>query len=266
MAADSNPNIGREIKKTVLTIRNLHKDFGRMTVVNDLSFEVNPNEIFAIIGPNGAGKTTTFNLLSGLIPADAGDIRFDGESVSGLAAYVIAEKGMVRTFQTVSLFDSMTVLDNVKVGCHPRFSSGILSAAFRTRRFLEEEREITQQAYDALGMIGLKEKASDIAASLSFGQQRLTDIARVLAGKPKLILLDEPAAGLNAQETSELAALILSLKQNGLTVMLIEHDMSLVMDIADRILVLDHGTKIAEDTPTEIQKNEKVIMAYLGDA
>lgn len=250
----------------MLTVRNLHKDFGRMTVVNDLSFEVNPNEIFAVIGPNGAGKTTTFNLLSGLIPADAGEIQFDGESVSGLATHVIAEKGMVRTFQTVSLFDSMTVLDNVKVGCHPRYFCGIMSAAFRTRCFLEEERDITRQAYHALDMIGLKEKASDIAGSLSFGQQRLTDIARVLAGSPKLILLDEPAAGLNAQETWELASLILSLKQNGLTIMLIEHDMSLVMDIADKILVLDHGTKIAENIPSEIQKNEKVIMAYLGDA
>lgn len=249
----------------MLTVRNLHKNFGRMTVVNDLSFEVKPNEIFAVIGPNGAGKTTTFNLLSGLIPADAGEIYFDGESVFGLAAHVIAGKGMVRTFQTVSLFDSMTVLDNVKVGCHPRFSSGILSAAFRTRRFLEEERDITRQTYEALEMIGLKEKASDIAGSLSFGQQRLTDIARGLAGKPKMILLDEPAAGLNSQETSELASLIFLLKQNGLTIMLIEHDMSLVMDIADRILVLDHGTKIAEDMPAGIQKNEKVIMAYLGD-
>jgi branched-chain amino acid transport system ATP-binding protein len=249
----------------ILTVRNLYKNFGKMTVVCDLSFDVFPNEIFAIIGPNGAGKTTTFDLLSGVTPADSGEICFRKDRISGLMPHVIARKGMVRTFQTVSLFDSMTVLDNVKVGCHRKFSSGILAAAFRTPGFLREEQEIETTSFRALEMVGLKDRAYDIAGSLPFGQQRLADIARALAGEPDLILLDEPAAGLNAAETSELGSLILSLKQNGISIMLIEHDMELVMDIADRILVLEHGTRIATDTPSGIRKNERVIMAYLGE-
>ncbi len=249
---------------SILSVHQLHKDFQKITVVNELSFDVSENEIFAVIGPNGAGKTTTINLLSGILPADRGLIRFQNETISGCKPHVIARKGMVRTFQHVSLFDSMTVLDNVKVGCHSRFSSGMMAAAFRTPHFLNEEKEITQKAHAALRRIGLDHRASDIAGNLPFGQQRLADIARALAAAPAMILLDEPAAGLNASESAALSSLIVSLKQDGLTVMLIEHDMDLVMDIADTILVLEHGTKIAQGTRSEIRNNKKVIEAYLG--
>jgi branched-chain amino acid transport system ATP-binding protein len=226
---------------------------------------VQRNEIFAIIGPNGAGKTTTFNLLSGVLPADRGKIFFDGNEILGLPPHDIARRGMVRTFQTVSLFDSMTVLDNVKVGCHGKAGAGLFSAAFRTGSLRREEKEITKKALQALELLGVADRAFDQAGSLPFGQQRLVDIARALASDPEMILLDEPAAGLNAHETTELASLILALKNRGLTVMIIEHDMELIMEIADNIVVLEQGVRIACGPPPVIQKDPKVIVAYLGE-
>jgi len=248
-----------------LQVQGLHKTFDGIIAVNDLSFDVQRNEICAIIGPNGAGKTTTFNLLSGVLPANRGEIFFDGNEILGLPPHDIARRGMVRTFQTVSLFDSMTVLDNVKVGCHGKAGAGLFSAALRTPGLRREEKEITKKAMEALKLLGVADRAYDQAGSLPFGQQRLVDIARALAAEPEMLLLDEPAAGLNAHETAELASLVLALKNRGLTVMIIEHDMELIMEIADSIVVLDQGMKIAYGPPALIQKEPKVIIAYLGD-
>jgi branched-chain amino acid transport system ATP-binding protein len=248
-----------------LVAKNLLKTFNGVTAVYNLSFTVNKNAIFAIIGPNGAGKTTTFNLLSGVLRADSGEIYFNGSPIIGLRPYQIALRGVVRTFQSVNLFDNMTVIDNVKVGCHKKAQSEILAAALRTRHFRQEEQYITHKAYDTLRLIGLEDRAGEMAGNLPFGQQRLLEIARSLAGDPELLLLDEPAAGLNAHETSELAALILKLQAQGITIVIIEHDMELVMEISNSIIVLDQGVKIAEGTPKDIQSNKTVIAAYLGE-
>ncbi|MCX8045140.1 MAG: ABC transporter ATP-binding protein [Desulfobacterota bacterium] len=250
----------------LLVVSNLTKNFDGITAVSKVSFSVAQSEIFAIIGPNGAGKTTTFNLVSGVLAPDCGEIFFRGERISGLKPHEIALRGMVRTFQTISLFDTMTVLDNVKVGCHGQARTHIFSAAFRTRAFFEEEVRMTRTALETLRLLGLERRAHEMVGNLPFGQQRLVDIARALAGEPVLLLLDEPAAGMNARERSELMAIIRTLKQRGMTIVLIEHDMDLIMEIAERIIVLDHGEKIAEGKPEEIQRNPDVIAAYLGEA
>ncbi len=248
-----------------LEVKHLAKRFGGITAVNNLSFFVKKHSIFAIIGPNGAGKTTTFNLLSGVLPADSGEIYFKHKPLMGLKPYQISSQGMVRTFQSVNLFHNMTVLDNIKVGCHKMARTEIFSAAFRTRQCRREEQTITEKAYATLRLVGLENRAGDMPGNLPFGQQRLIEIARSLGGDPELLLLDEPAAGLNAHETKELAMLLLNLQAQGITIILIEHDMELVMDIAEKIMVLDQGVKIAEGAPQEIQTNNDVIAAYLGE-
>ena len=252
---------------SILVVKQLHKRFDGIIAVNDLSLAVNKNEIFAIIGPNGAGKTTAFNLISGVLKADGGTILFKGEPILGLKPHEIAQRGMVRTFQTVNLFDNMSVIDNVKVGCHKNANarSEILAAAFRTPGFKKEEARITAISMEALRSIGLAQRAHEMSGNLPFGQQRLLEIARALSGDPEMLLMDEPAAGLNAHETSELASLILKLRDEGITIVIIEHDMELVMEISDRIIVLDQGKKIAEGQPSAIQSNKRVIAAYLGE-
>ena len=249
----------------LVQVTNLRKEFGGLMAVFDVNFGVEPEEIMAIIGPNGAGKTTIFNLVSGVLPATGGAIHFQGHLLNSLKPHVIAGLGLARTFQTVRLFGNMTVVENVMVGRHVKTGYGLLSAAFRMPRARREEKRIRERAVEQLARVGLEAKANENALSLPFGQQRLLEIARALATEPKLLLLDEPGSGLNRPEKEELDQLIRIIRDEGTTVLLVEHDMQFVMAIADRIIVLDYGQKIAEGPPAEIQANERVIAAYLGE-
>jgi branched-chain amino acid transport system ATP-binding protein len=253
------------MQTSLLNVKNLRKEFGGLMAVFDVNFDVEAGEIMAIIGPNGAGKTTTFNLLSGVLPPTGGGVHFEGRQLNGLRPHVITGLGIARTFQTVRLFGNMTCLENVMVGRHVKTGYGLLCAAFRLPRAREEERAIRERALEQLSRVGLEAKADENALSLPFGQQRLLEIARALATEPNLLLLDEPGSGLNRPEKEELDRLIRSIRDDGVTILLVEHDMRFVMGIADRIIVLDYGQKIAEGTPAEIQTNERVIAAYLGE-
>ena len=251
--------------KPLLEIRNVKKSFGGIRAVDGVSFEVNPGRIKAIIGPNGAGKTTLFNLISGLYPLDSGEIRFKGRRISGLKPHRIASMGIVRTFQNVRLFPEMTVLENVMVGAHRLGKSGFLASIFKLPGTVREERRIREIAMEMLEFVGLADQADLPAGELPLGRQRLVELARALAARPELLLLDEPAAGLNIKETEELGELIVRIRERGVTIALIDHDMSLVMDISDEVVALNEGRKIAEGTPEEIRTNPLVIKAYLGE-
>lgn len=249
----------------ILEVNNLRKEFAGLVAVDDVCFTVNDGEIVAIIGPNGAGKTTIFNLLSGVLEATSGAVRYNGQIISGLKSHQITLLGIVRTFQNVRLFQNMTALENVMTGRHIRAKPRMLAAAMRLPRFFQKEQATMEYAVRLLDFVGLEEKAELMAGQLPYGQQRLLEIARALATEPELLLLDEPAAGLNLRETVELSELIRRIQSQGVTVILVEHDMELVMEIADRIIVLDRGQKIAEGIPQEIRDNRRVITAYLGE-
>ncbi len=248
----------------ILELREVTKTFAGLMAVNHVSTQVMPGQIKAIIGPNGAGKTTLYNLITGLYEITSGEILFQGESIVGLLPHQIAERGITRTFQNIKLFDNMSVLENVLVGQHSRTRTGFLAAALRTRHARQEERQAVERAMALLELVGLADLADKGATELPFGLQRKLEIARALASQPTLLLLDEPAAGLNQVEGEALAQLIRQIRDTGVTVLLVEHDMGLVMDLADEILVLDYGQAIADDLPEVVRSDEKVITAYLG--
>ena len=248
----------------LLSVSNVTKRFGGLAANEAISFEVPENTVFAVIGPNGAGKTTLFNAISGFFPPTDGRIGFDGDDITGLPQRKIAARGLVRTYQLVQLFKDLTVAENVQVGFHLVTKGAIAAALLRPRWVREQEARIRAETEELLAFVGLAAQADTRADALPYGRQRLLEVARALAAQPRLLLLDEPAAGLNQDETQALADVILRIRDRGITVLLIEHDMSLVMRIAQRIVVLDFGRKIAEGTPDEIKAHPDVIAAYLG--
>ncbi|RII31445.1 MAG: high-affinity branched-chain amino acid ABC transporter ATP-binding protein LivG [Geobacter sp.] len=249
----------------MLEVAGITQIFGGVTALEDVSFVAKKGDITGVIGPNGAGKTTLFNIVSGIYKQTSGSVHLEGKQVTGLPPERLARLGMVRTFQNIELFGSMTVMENVMVGMHTKSSSGILACSFLMPWSIGEERRIRDGAMKWLDFVGITGEADVTAGNLPFGKGRLLEIARALAVEPRLILMDEPAAGLNSQETLALASLIQRIRALGITVVLVEHDMELVMDICDRIVVLNLGRKLAEGTPREIQENPEVIAAYLGE-
>jgi branched-chain amino acid transport system ATP-binding protein len=248
----------------LLSATNIAKHFGGIRALKDVSLTINAGEIYGLIGPNGAGKTTFFNVITGLYQRDGGEIIFDGQPLHVESPHEVTRAGIARTFQNIRLFAEMSALENVMVGRHLRSKSGVLGAVFRTAATRAEEADISQRAQALLDYVGIAGKADIRAASLSYGDQRRLEIARALATEPKLLALDEPAAGMNATETAGLRALIEKVRADGTTVLLIEHDVKLIMGLCDRVAVLDYGEKIAEDVPAAVQKDSRVISAYLG--
>ncbi|MDG4551255.1 MAG: ABC transporter ATP-binding protein [Candidatus Contendobacter sp.] len=250
----------------LLTVEGLEQSFGGVMALAGVSFQTPVGLIYAVIGPNGAGKTTLFNNLCGFYQPSSGSIRFDGHELRGLPPHRIAALGMARTFQNLQLFFNMTVIENVMVGCHLRAQTGLLAAALRLPQVRREERRLRAWASEALELCDLADRAEQPAGALPYGLMKRVEIARALAAKPRLLLLDEPAAGLNDTETLALRELIARIRASGMTILLVEHHMPLVMSVSDRLLVLDYGSVLAEGSPAEIQANPRVIAAYLGGA
>ncbi len=248
----------------ILRVDTVTKRFGGLVAVDNVSFDVTLGEVFALIGPNGAGKTTLFNCVTGMFPPTAGRIVFEGGDIAGQKPHAVAELGIARTFQNIRLFEYMTALDNVRVGQHCRTRAKLWDSLFKTPAERREELAITDRAMELLRFVGIERFAHQYARNLPYGSQRRLEIARALATNPRLLLLDEPAAGFTPQEKVELMALVQKILENGITVFLIEHDMKVVMGISKRIAVLDHGEKIAEGTPAEVRANARVVEAYLG--
>ncbi|MCV2217036.1 MULTISPECIES: ABC transporter ATP-binding protein [unclassified Thauera] len=249
---------------TLLEARNIGKRFGGLQALTDVSLTINKGEVYGLIGPNGAGKTTFFNVLTGAYTPDGGEFVFNGSELPVGKPHKIVGRGIARTFQNIRLFRDLTALENVMAGHHIRTKAGVWGILTQNRHTREEERLTTERAYELLDYVGIGRFAEVVSKNLSYGDQRRLEIARALATEPQLLALDEPAAGMNATETAQLKLLIEQIRHDGVTVMLIEHDVKLVMGLCDRVAVLDFGKKIAEDVPFEVQKNEAVIAAYLG--